>query len=96
MKKIYTLKDRAFEVSVKPYFSPLYFVEIYEIKYPNRKFFKGKTSKFILLRNIDDFETVDNMILDVFKDKFTIEEYMKIKNKKLEDFKKSLDEPHIL
>ena len=86
MKEIYTLRDRAFEVSVEPYFYPLYFVEIREIKYPNRKFFKGKSLKDNTVRCIDDFETADDMILDVFKDKFTAEELIKEKNEKLKKF----------
>lgn len=86
IKEIYTLKDRFFEVSVEPFFNPLYLVEIKEIKYPNRKFFKGEISKFVLLRCIDNFETVDDMILDVFKDKFTFEELTKEKNEKLKKF----------
>ena len=96
MKKIYIIKDRTFEVSIELYFRPFYIIEFYEIKYPNRKFFKGKTLKGSSIRGINRFETVDDMVLDALKEKFTFETNTKVEDKKWEDFKKTLDEPYIL
>ena len=97
MKKNYIIKDRTFEVSVEPYFGPLIIIKIREIKYPNRKFFKGEISKYETTRCIDSFETLDEMVLDALKEKFDSEIEKEEKNKKLEKFfENALDEPYIL
>ena len=97
MKKKYIIKDRTFEVSVELFFGPLCIIKISEIKYPNRKFFKGEISKYETTRCIDSFETVDEMILDALKEKFDFEIEKEEKNKKLEKFfENALDEPYIL
>ena len=95
MKKIYMTKGRIFEVSVELFCASLYIIGISEIKYPDRKFFKGKTLKDNFVRCIDDFETVDNMVLDALKEKIAFEMKIKVKNEKLENFEKTLDEPYI-
>lgn len=97
MKKNYIIKDRTFEVSVEPYFGPLVIIKIREIKYSNRKFFKGEISKHETARCIDSFETLDEMVLDALKEKFDSEIEKEEKNKKLEKFfENALDEPYIL
>lgn len=96
MKKTYIIRDRNFEISVDHLCASLYVVGIREVKHPDRKFFKRKTLKDNMVRCIDDFETVDDMVLDALNEKFAFEAEIKIKNKKLEDFEKTLDEPYIL
>ena len=96
MKKTYIIKDRTFEISVEHFCASLYIVGISEVKYPDRKFFKGKSLKDNTVRCIDDFETVDDMVLDALNEKFAFEIKIKVKNEKLENFEKTLDEPYIL
>ena len=96
MKKTYIIKDRTFEISVEHFCASLYIVGISEVKHPDRKYFKGKTLKDNTVRCIDDFETVDDMVLDALKEKFAFETTIRIKNEKLENFEKTLDEPYIL
>lgn len=96
MKKTYIIRDRNFEISVDHFCASLYIVGISEVKHPERKFFKGKTLKDNMVRCIDDFETVDDMVLDALNEKFAFEVEIKVKNEKLENFEKTLDEPYIL
>lgn len=96
MKKTYIIRDRNFEISVDHLCASLYVVGIREVKHPDRKFFKRKTLKDNLVRCIDDFETVDDMVLDALNEKFAFEVEIKVKNEKLENFEKTLDEPYIL
>lgn len=96
MKKTYIIKDRTFEISVDHFCASLYIVGISEVKHPDRKFFKGKTLKDNTVKCIDDFETVDDMVLDALKEKLAFETTIRIKNTKLENFEKTLDEPYIL
>lgn len=91
MKKTYVMNDRTFEISVEQIWGPLCRIEIREVKYPNRKFFRKEFFSDGYYRDIDDFETVDEMLLDALKCKFALEEEVKKENKKWDDFKKSLD-----
>ena len=91
MKKTYVMNDRTFEISVKWVCGPLYNIEIREVKHPNRKFFRKEFFSDDYCRNINDFETVDEMLLDALKRKFALEEEAEKENKKWDDFKKSLD-----
>lgn len=91
MKKTYVMNDRTFEISVEQDFGPFYSIEIREVKYPNRRFFKKEFFSDDYCRNINDFETVDEMLLDALKHKFEIEERKEKEMKKWKDFEKSLD-----
>ena len=91
MKKTYTMNDRTFEISVSHVCVSLYSIEIREVKYPNRKFFKKEFFSDNYCRDLDDFETVDEMLLDALKQKFAIEGQTEKEIKKWDDFKKSLD-----
>lgn len=91
MKKIYTMNNRTFEISVEHTCGPLYSIGIREVKYPNRKIFRKEFFSDNYCRDIDDFETVDEMLLDALKHKFALEERVEKENKKWNDFKKSLD-----
>lgn len=91
MKKTYVMNDRTFEISVEYVCGPLYSIKIREVKYPNRKFFRKEFFSDNYCRDIDDFETVDEMLLDALKHKFALEERVEKENKKWDDFKKSLD-----
>ena len=91
MKKTYTMSDRTFEISVEHTCGPLYSIDIREVKYPNRKFFRKEFFSDDYCRDINDFETVDEMLLDALKHKFAIEERKEKEIKKWKDFEKSLD-----
>lgn len=88
MKKTYVMNDRTFEISVEYICGSLYSIRIREVKYPNRRFFKKEFFSDDYCRNIDDFETVDEMLLDALEHKFETEEQKEKEMKKWEDFKK--------
>ena len=91
MKKTYTMNDRTFEISVSHVCVSLYIIEIREVKHPNRKFFKKEFFSDDYCRDLDDFETVDEMLLDALRQKFAKEGQTEKEIKKWDDFKKSLD-----
>jgi hypothetical protein len=91
MKKTYVMNDRTFEISVDYICGPLYSIKIHEVKHPNRKFFRKEFFSDDYCRNIDKFETVDEMLLDALKHKFALEKRAEEENKKWKDFEKSLD-----
>ena len=91
MKKTYIKNDRTFEISVEHTCCSLYSIQIREVKYPNRRFFKKEFFSDEYCRDINDFDTVDEMLLDALEHKFVLEERAEKQNKKWEDFEKSLD-----
>ena len=91
LKKTYTMNDRTFEISVEYVCGSLHSVKIREVKHPNRKFFRKEFFSDDYCRDINDFETVDEMLLDALKRKLALEEQKEKENKKWEDFEKSLD-----
>ena len=91
LKKTYVMNDRTFEISVSHACGPLYSIDIREVKYPNRKFFRKEFFSDGYCRDINDFETVDEMLLNALKHKFALEKQAEEKNKKWNDFEKSLD-----
>ena len=91
MKKTYVMNDRTFEISVEHTCGPLYSIGIREVKYPNRRFFRKEFFSDNYCRNLEEFETVDEMVLDTLKQRFAIEERVEKEKKKWKDFEKSLD-----
>lgn len=91
MKKTYVMNDRTFEISVEYICGSLYSIRIREVKYPNRKFFRKEFFSDGYCRDINDFETVDEMLLDALEHKFAIEKQKEKEIKKWKDFEKSLD-----
>lgn len=96
MKKTYIIKDRTFEISVSHICCSLYSIGIREVKHPSRKFFRKEFFSDDYCRDLDEFETVDEMLLDALKCKFALKGQTEKENKKWEDFEKTLDEPYIL